>query len=1251
MKTKYTREEIARASVTQQFGDLVRGELDLPAVESWDPDLHRDPRLLVPVDVQALVVTPQRGVQSVPTETLLPVEGGEAKLPVPPQPFGAPADRPAGVHLHWAMPDGLTRGTAGSPTTGTTSAGNLLGLPALPDRWVVVRLVNGQSGLRGWVLEADRGDHKALSGWTEPGPLPAGTQTGASGRRVFLREGLTVVAGGDVSWAATYDAVIDRFAFYDDLKDLPEEARYEQVVAYLVAGWWSDPALDPLRGCTSVGAYQERARQLNWLAPEPGGLSDSAVERSSQREKRQDLKLDSPIVSSSGYPAKGGLGGTEKRMVEGAVTMIPGDLLEERAELLLPRGPAIPRLTLLHGSVMGVTLRGGPDLAPRPDALEVAYGPTGFAALSALLAEGTEAERISSERLLSAFSAGLLPRIDTPGGLAVIDEDRHAAGFTAISTGTRAKPDRIAEGDIMATGEGVSRPVKKERQEPTGLKSRLISRDANSVKEASYGKRFPEARASKTPRTYRDIPVPNPRAFLPADLAFVIRGAMRSLRHGSDGRFTPAGLLACRLPGQVVKALHGLLDGSHLPRGLRSVQNGAVPPEVDLLLRELALTDPYRWQEITTWVEDARGLGGKAVQDRVRAEMALRYSKIDQSAADPLRGASLYDGVDVSPVGVTRWAQPWVPLWCDWEIELNLSDRLDGWGLGPIDLEPGDLPAPGGAARVVRGRTLLAASTAKALAAQIRLWLDDEEARDKAGQSRIDDRREEELADAAGAAEGQDVLTGSFRGLRETLLGLNPTEAAQTRIDANGSPLSKPTAGELPLLLAGGEVTILRMRVVDAFGRWRDLPPERLKAAEMATVIAHPEGAPKLRLTPRLQRPSRLLLRFVDPRTADGAPAVEARIDQQYPEQMVSPLAGWLLPDYVDEALEFFDTAGTSLGQLMHDELTGAVVWEGAPGRVGPIGGPPDPGADPGARHLTRLAVGVVNADAKARNDPANPPEESALSALLRAIDSTLWTVDPLGTVGTASVAGLVGRPIAVVRATVCLEVMDDLHLLDYPDEATRQARAQAYAALAERAITVRLGELTRSDDGLLAYAINDDYSRLSAVAPEVLTQARETGRLKGQLSTYGRGSQEPPQAQPITHLFLSGPTHLTLHPGHTLRLTLLMSPGGKLNATSGLLPRKSLALARDWFHDSLVKLSPSFRVGPVLVDPGVVRLPMVTGLGDKQAFTRRDTPQTWRDDPIAAATQTAYLPELPSTLQEGWIRVQQVPPSEQSGE
>jgi hypothetical protein len=169
-------------------------------------------------------------------------------------------------------------------------------------------------------------------------------------------------------------------------------------------------------------------------------------------------------------------------------------------------------------------------------------------------------------------------------------------------------------------------------------------------------------------------------------------------------------------------------------------------------------------------------------------------------------------------------------------------------------------------------------------------------------------------------------------------------------------------------------------------------------------------------------------------------------------------------------------------------------------------------------------------------------------------------------------------------------------------------------------------------------------------VAPEIRQQARDSGRLRGQLSIYGVGSQNDPPVRVIDHPYVNGPTDVAVRSGQTIRLTLLMMPGGKVHATCGVLPRKSVALARDWFHDALMRLSPSFRVGPVLVDPTTVRLPMITGLGDKQAFTRRDTPLTWKDDPIVAATQTAYLPDLPTTLQEGWIRVQQDAPGTGGG-
>jgi hypothetical protein len=287
---------------------------------------------------------------------------------------------------------------------------------------------------------------------------------------------------------------------------------------------------------------------------------------------------------------------------------------------------------------------------------------------------------------------------------------------------------------------------------------------------------------------------------------------------------------------------------------------------------------------------------------------------------------------------------------------------------------------------------------------------------------------------------------------------------------------------------------------------------------------------------------------------------------------------------------------------------------------------------------VTRWAAGVVQADATARNDPATPPDaDSALSALLRGIDTTLWSVDPLGSTGTAAVAGLVGRPLAVVRAVLRLDVLPDTDDVSFPRGAPDRARRQkAFVEAARHSVAVRLGELTRTDDGLLAFAVDDDYERLRLVAPEVREQAREARRRAGRLVA----SAALPPTSPITHPYVSGPTDVSIHPGQEIRLTLLLSPGGKVHVTSGVVPRKGLALARDWFQSALERLSPSFRVGPVLVDPTGVRMPRVTGLGDGQVFTRRVSPLTWRDDPILAASQTALLPDDPAGLQEGWIRV-----------
>ena len=390
-------------------------------------------------------------------------------------------------------------------------------------------------------------------------------------------------------------------------------------------------------------------------------------------------------------------------------------------------------------------------------------------------------------------------------------------------------------------------------------------------------------------------------------------------------------------------------------------------------------------------------------------------------------------------------------------------------------------------------------------------------------------------------------------------------------------------------------------------------------------------GGDALRLPPRLTLPARLMFRLVDP-AARGDDAAEANVDQVEPARMVNPVCGFLLPDHIDEALEFFDVAGKPLGQLMHEPIGGGVVWEIAPGRIGPADAGPLFDLAGATTHLGRLAAGTVTADAQFRQGagvPVDSDAESALSALLRAIDTTMWSVDALSGLGTEHIAGLVGRPIAVVRVRLRLEM---------ESEFGRDAAAAA-RELADRAFTVRVGEITRADDAVLGYFVDDDYEHVHVVDKVVAQLAVDSGRLRGQLAGIDRAAQVP-GTRPIDHPYVIAEDELRLRFGQTVMLTLLMHPAGKANATCGVLPRKAIQLARDWVAPGLAVIAPSARIGPVLIDPAQVRLPKISSFPKEQMFTRRDTPATWKDDPILAATQEALLPDLPHEVQEGYIRI-----------
>jgi hypothetical protein len=750
---------------------------------------------------------------------------------------------------------------------------------------------------------------------------------------------------------------------------------------------------------------------------------------------------------------------------------------------------------------------------------------------------------------------------------------------------------------------------------------------------------------------------------------------LRSFKHGGDGRFAQDGSLECRLTGFCVtelscSAITGLpnrpsVRGEDLLE--RGAENGSVPPECEDLLLETVLLDPGA-AVAAAHVAHAVNVVSQEVLTTARnfsveqtAWWAVRDPRVDTGELVARSGIT---GLLPSPVAVTPPTRPWNPIHLDWRIQF-VPAPLGEWSLDEIDFHhtSGALPATDDATAgfVLEGRAHLTGGAAATIAAGVRSAL--AAATSVAGATALDptivsrfhsadasailnvlaeanvalvesivanrgdggvlpvDRSA--LADIATALEHMDVLAGAMDNFVTRLRG-----------DVPGDGTSTPPGGPLPspfLPLRSGFMRILRLRLVDGFGQARDLAGSSdttiVDAARLST--AEPMQVPRRgdlqAMPPRFTSPSRLWLRFMD--ATGGA---------QEASSTVSPVCGYLMPNHLDGDLEFFDVDGQNLGVVRPDPAAG-VVWEDAPGRPSTVGQLPSRAID--NSFLAGIAQGLLDWGTA---DAIVGGRETALAAMLRIIDSTLWSVDPFGHTGDEHLALLVGHPVAVLRARVQLEVREPVQPADLLNQLTA---------------SVRLGALTHWQDGLLGYFVNDDYRTLYCADAAVAGFARQVGPGEGFLQPanlvpnfyetfaddIGAGAAQG--STPVTHPYVNDSGLLTISPHQDIMLTLLLEPHSVVHATTGLLPRKEIGMRREWVAGALAKLSPTFRFGPVLVDPKHIRMPVPTERSGTWSWDHRADIVNWQEDPVTNATADAQLPPDPAQGTEGWLRLVPTPP------
>ncbi len=338
-----------------------------------------------------------------------------------------------------------------------------------------------------------------------------------------------------------------------------------------------------------------------------------------------------------------------------------------------------------------------------------------------------------------------------------------------------------------------------------------------------------------------------------------------------------------------------------------------------------------------------------------------------------------------------------------------------------------------------------------------------------------------------------------------------------------------------------GRIRLERLRVVDTFGQTftcYDLskPPAQRIVCSLGLRCGNPH---RIGLPARIAQPARLGFRWLSS-VADDVESTD--------HPATTPICGWIVPNHLDESVAVFAADGSALGALDRN-----AHWRNPPG--------PDDGSAVVANianlHLRQLVEKLV--------------ADGRISSFLTDLETAIDNIDPDNYGQHRARALLIGRPLALARARVQLELRDlpatdqswaDLarRVDDNPDN-ERQFRQVKFP--------IRIGDHEQFNDGVAVYweetAAGLSVEHFPKDQTDDLTSAtvNQTGII-----------WQPLAAAPLT-------------------LSILVDPRAGVHASCGILPTKTITIPPDQFADAFKRIEVSFLTAPVLTEPGKTALPL----------------------------------------------------------
>lgn len=616
-------------------------------------------------------------------------------------------------------------------------------------------------------------------------------------------------------------------------------------------------------------------------------------------------------------------------------------------------------------------------------------------------------------------------------------------------------------------------------------------------------------------------------------------------------------------------------------------------------------------------------------QDALRLIYILNSTSFNTSA-----GKLNYSGIPLSEVGIHTWTEnPWLPFSLKWSVYYYPLCQVKPGGddyptdfitsnfkIGDTNLDyigPEVTPSTQGI-ELYKNTIFLTPHANINLKKQLSQFIEHHD----------DDPILDELNSILAKLDDKPILSQALSGMNESLtmlqkvLQLAVADPQATDVYYNFSNKTVPEAVDventsMPLTtidynpIRVGLMKIADITLIDVYGRNVKItqPSMVYRAENMKQTTMKPEL--DVYLPPRITQPARLLFRWLS--------ALDDTIEMNT-HPAATPICGWVLANHLDSSLWVYDNKGNPYGSLILNSKGDKILWQCNPGSpyfglkidkfFEELGD-----ANPHMKDFVLSLYGT--GDASSAN---------YLKSFMQTLDTASLTTEPANFKQYQTNAVLMGRPFALVRASIDLELrgipaynqswVDLKHQVD-ENNMGNFIPGNDYG-LTKVDFPVKIGNIPQTEDGLIGYFKDNDYGTFYS----------------------------PVVTEPTKHVLAPDSNNLLVNCDPStdpLVLSMLIEPRGTIHASTGILPVKNISIPPDQYVDALQRLQLAFLTSPVLTPKEQLSMPVPAQTGGFWEWVENDGTSWSEQQKINPVTLDAVMNYTPQEILEGWLNLSSI--------